>query len=553
MLLVNGLLYSRLLCLWSLYYLLLYPTITNTGYTNMPDFFFRTLPEDSYLSLYHLFWTSFWYLPVFFVTMYLIVTLYKSTHNRIDSSLVFLTTVVILFIEGVDYFYGNSQLHEHTNQVLGFNTLLANSINKYHPAVLYTTLVAGIATAGYARGYLGPSTEAYQHGYLIRKFHEPMYSNTLLSSFTLFLGAWWAVQEGSWGGWWNWDPSEVFGMVSMCLFVWWLHRQCRPGLLERPLVYLVVYATFIGLLYIFIQLNFDLVSHNFGTRFNLFVDPAYLYLVVLTLLAVQILSIVSLSLNLHYGFILTHTRIRIRTQSPALIHKFVRLLLVSALLYASFMVLLNDFAWKFFTVNFGNTPHAHFWIVHCIFFTLTSRFVSLTTTLVPLLVYCSYTLSTPATLLVLLPLYHVTTLRLLHLSLVSFTLLGVLSLSKVHTVWSVLPNAALFTQDYTLHTYQTQWLTAAHPLLEIVRPVLSGGYLNETSWGFIYKDTSPESRIFTHLCTGGWADQTLAIGNLILHFLVDISDVSLTPLMCIFTLLTLVLIVYIYTPCVIIF
>ena len=32
------------------------------------------------------------------------------------------------------------------------------------------------------------------------------------------MGGLWAYQEGSWGGWWDWDISEVFGLFIYLVF-----------------------------------------------------------------------------------------------------------------------------------------------------------------------------------------------------------------------------------------------------------------------------------------------------------------------------------------------
>jgi cytochrome c biogenesis factor len=57
-----------------------------------------------------------------------------------------------------------------------------------------------------------------QYIYLSIKFY------IILIIITLFMGSWWALQEGSWGGWWNWDPSEVFGLLFLLAYLYLIHN-----------------------------------------------------------------------------------------------------------------------------------------------------------------------------------------------------------------------------------------------------------------------------------------------------------------------------------------
>ena len=83
----------------------------------------------------------------------------------------------------------------------------------------------------------------------------------------LYLGSWWALQEGSWGGWWNWDSSEFFGLIIMYLLLFFFFHSKLP----LKTVYISYYFILNSLLYLFIfflllQLNFSIISHNFGFR-----------------------------------------------------------------------------------------------------------------------------------------------------------------------------------------------------------------------------------------------------------------------------------------------
>ena len=96
------------------------------------------------------------------------------------------------------------------------NFLLTNQLNQIHPplffaslALLFSFLITGenlrIQAVWSYFGEISLLTENLTHSLL--KVAAPL----------IMLGGWWAYQEGNWGGWWNWDPSEMFALF----FVLW--------------------------------------------------------------------------------------------------------------------------------------------------------------------------------------------------------------------------------------------------------------------------------------------------------------------------------------------
>lgn len=77
------------------------------------------------------------------------------------------------------------------------------------------------------------------------------------------------------GGWWNWDPSELFGLYFLLSYLFLLHYTYK---LAYPL--LGVYWNFfvfcaLFLFFLFLQLNFTLIIHNFGLKFFFFFETSY--------------------------------------------------------------------------------------------------------------------------------------------------------------------------------------------------------------------------------------------------------------------------------------
>jgi len=89
----------------------------------------------------------------------------------------------------------------------------------------------------------------------------------LISCITaLYLGSWWALQEGSWGGWWNWDSSEVFGVIIFFKLITIYHFYYFSHRTELTVLYIQSSCFIIFIFYLFMQLNFGLISHNFSSK-----------------------------------------------------------------------------------------------------------------------------------------------------------------------------------------------------------------------------------------------------------------------------------------------
>jgi cytochrome c biogenesis factor len=82
----------------------------------------------------------------------------------------------------------------------------------------------------------------------------------------LYLGSWWALQEGSWGGWWNWDASEFLGLLVLYLILTIFHAtvNLRSTVIFNNSMHLSLSYLFI--FFLLLQLNFNIISHNFGFR-----------------------------------------------------------------------------------------------------------------------------------------------------------------------------------------------------------------------------------------------------------------------------------------------
>lgn len=198
---------------------------------------------------------------------------YENTHY-------FLLLICCYFfytVETLDFLIFNWQTLTINTSLLQFNTLLVNNLNKIHPFIFYsgTFLVFSILLIWTLRklnlGQFALTSQLNQ----INLLQVPI---LVVSLIALFLGSWWAVQEGTWGGWWNWDPSETFGLLFLLFALFNIHTLFKFDLVYKIHQRIKILTFFLILTYFFIQLNFDLVSHNFGVKFFYFFNNKLFFL-----------------------------------------------------------------------------------------------------------------------------------------------------------------------------------------------------------------------------------------------------------------------------------
>ena len=199
-------------------------------------------------------WTSNPLFATFFLSLLLLTITFQSTAcNEPTPRLVWLLLPVYYLNYSQSNFNFSSLSFSYRCTLV--NNLLMVSLYLVHPFVFYLSfslatvfLITELANLPYRRGSWGYGTSR-------------LITTLRLSVLSVALGSWWAFQEGDWGGWWFWDPSEVF---SLWLFLYTykvLHRN-RFSRYEGCYVHLSLLASLLTC-YVFLQLNFKLTSHTF--------------------------------------------------------------------------------------------------------------------------------------------------------------------------------------------------------------------------------------------------------------------------------------------------
>lgn len=240
-----------------------------TGTSLLIDLPTRVEVNDAWLNLLYFFWTSANYLPVFFFSLGGL--LFLSLTPRPASFLWSLGLVLFVFycFECSDLLALNMNPFSIDLTRTEINLLLTNSLNKYHPGLFFLS-VLGLFTAINSQFFNFYRTRAFCFNYVALSLPTSMLSFTLFNIIALTLGSWWAFQEGTWGGWWNWDASEVLGLLVGVFGVFMLHQSLVWSSMQRVFVQLNLLGVLFLLSYFFTQLNFELISHNFTPIFLLF-------------------------------------------------------------------------------------------------------------------------------------------------------------------------------------------------------------------------------------------------------------------------------------------
>jgi len=193
----------NLMRLLLLLHLLLIPLTSITGYSVLLDLNTRVSPSDAYIGTYYFWWTNLTYLPLFFFTVVLLFLL----TNNFPSYLVTLTLLVLAYtvypLELVDYLALNCHYGTSTYGGYGLNTLLTNTMNRYHPFIFYASVSLLGLSILYVYALRGSSTP-FNHLTHISAGLKMSWWALLINLSALWMGSWWALQEGTWGGWWNW-------------------------------------------------------------------------------------------------------------------------------------------------------------------------------------------------------------------------------------------------------------------------------------------------------------------------------------------------------------
>ena len=337
------------------------PLTLLNGSTFFLDTTLRVSPSTPYLETYSFWWTALTYLSPFFYLILLILFHWYARRNCLLTLHSFFILFLLYLFESIDYLPLNFNEISTSYAEYGLNVLLTNALNKYHPFIFY--LSTGLLLVSFiffvTLWFDITQFSLKQHLNLV---YSLGWQTICFNLIALFMGSWWALQEGTWGGWWNWDSSETLGLEVSLVTLLLLHTVYPiRGLADVSIRSWILVFGFIST-YFFIQLNFELVSHNFGSKFFFFFNNNLFSLEVIFTTLVVTLALIHFSWQssirtISYKFktsSITYTTPPFRNLIPKLIPYVV----VTFWILWSYRPLCNYFIWNFLGINIFNSEHS---------------------------------------------------------------------------------------------------------------------------------------------------------------------------------------------------
>lgn len=322
------------------------------------------------------------------------------------------------------------------------------------------------------------------------------------------------MQEGSWGGWWNWDPSETFGLVLMMWYVWNTHVRTMHKLIHNSLLQLKMQIIIFALIYLFIQLNFDLVSHNFGTRLHQFLNSYYSYLLGL---------VVGLSFLFKYAQVTFKKIITLRSFLLWSLSGVTTLIILISLtdLYINFTWLLFNINALNLDVNVNNVIFVLISLILIIFFK-TNLFALI-------LLLMNATLYWPIKIILKIRL-RFNSLNLAHKLILVWVMLSSFYINQSLVRWDLsAPNSWLtFLELEHSQAYLNPKLNSLY--IEFNNVFLLNGNYVDTVWGFMSQGSTPSMQSFSHLLSHGLLGQALKLCHIEFNHLITVLESNATSL-----------------------
>lgn len=248
----------------------------NTSWTNSSffiDSIARNNSNESVLNLYYIIWTTFTYLPYAFFTLGLFVTFNLTPTINLNTALSLLLLLCVCYIKNLCDFISINYMQQVQDSLnVSINLLLMNNVNKYHPPLLYLGVWYFTTSVLYRNQHLRFVSKSFKRSTPFFRGLSVATSHLYPLPLALFLGSWWALQEGSWGGWWDSDVSEMLGLLIFLSSITYLHERDNYRGALKSYIKSIYVVSVTGAFYYFVQVNFNQTSHNFGLKAFLFFD-----------------------------------------------------------------------------------------------------------------------------------------------------------------------------------------------------------------------------------------------------------------------------------------
>ena len=517
----------------------------NYGLIHIFDFFYfgsypmidlvnRLTLGDTIINWYSFYWTSNIYLSlVFFCYTLLMILLIR---KFVLSSLLFLVIGAggLWLIENINFLLLNVSPAVLDLTSSDVNSLLTNNLNKYHPAILYySAFLALVGGFTLVSKLFNPYSFSSTLG--LNEIYRWSQNLFVISFIALALGSWWALQEGTWGGWWNWDASEVLGLLILILGYLEIHTYSHFYVIDRKIERVVCFLVFIAISYYFIQLNFELTSHSFGTRFNYFFNNHLFFLQTITtlilLLYLYIKSITYIRVSVFNFWVWSKVEVTLINFIRSLLFSYV-VILTLLLVFSSFSPLVNYFLWQFIKVNSFNYPTSISTIVLVltlivliIFYTSSYSFLPQKWVL-PIISPIEYLWTTS-----LLLVTKLSGLYWLHFAMLLFTIVNIWSLPLQLAYMWVGFYPYYYFDSYELQQPNYQWYSCHNFFIDNSINYTTNFNFKTSQYNFFYKTNSPKLNEFYLLVNAETCVSLFFTGNTSFKSVIFLELITLPTLL----------------------
>jgi len=116
-------------------------TLKNLSESVINDSYSRLFQDDFYVNIYYFMWTNLWYIPFFISFLFINLTTYRYYSFVNKYFAVYLFFILLLLLHTLGYYHSNTTVFLTTTRPNNINSLLLNSLNKYHPFLLYLSAI----------------------------------------------------------------------------------------------------------------------------------------------------------------------------------------------------------------------------------------------------------------------------------------------------------------------------------------------------------------------------------------------------------------------------
>jgi hypothetical protein len=472
-------------------------------------------------------------------------------HKNISKSFVLIITLLIMCWWGFEYYLVNQYFFLPKNTQYYFNILLSNPLNKYHPVLFFISYIYIYHVFTYltyfnnSRDYqnvMQHSKKNYQHTLVRLNWYW------LLLSFSLYLGSWWALQEGSWGGWWNWDASEVFGLIILTLLIMFFHIRVTYNTFTVVYLVSILSSLLVLFTYLILQMSYTLVSHNFGLSLlgYGYVNITFQSFLLNNILwASTLMYIVYTSITYLYNFYINphfiyRQRVLNKTTQYIYIWSTLFIFLLAYLYLVSFNPIINNIFWTSLNIEILNICSTYINIKLLILLISLVIVIRTDSLILTTLIFTNASLSTASTIVSIFNLNSFRNVNYLHIIFILIFFISILFFNTNFIHWELHNNSLTnwLNYYYRCHTRSNTFIenTWVFSTLENVNSVSSSN-INS----FLSFNTNFDTQLFDLHLNDSILSQVIYNHTYKYSFKVSIFDMSslVTDLVTTFTVLFL--------------